>query len=171
MGRVRGCPVSGKFLQQWAEGHWKETPAKSFKTATMVKGWFMISFDSKAAMEWVEGRNWAIGKRPYFFKRWTPLFDVSKEKVEELLVWVRAPGLPPFLWVDSVFSSIGNSLGTFLEADKSFLDTHERVVARILVRLNPSEKLVDSINLQYREYVFEQLLDYELLPFRRHRCH
>lgn len=30
---------------------------------------------------------------------------------------------------------------------------------------------MDSINLQYREYVFEQLLDYELLPFRCHRCH
>lgn len=170
VGRFRGRPVLGKYLQHWAEEHWKETPARSFKTVTMAKGWFMISFDNKSAMEWVEERNWPMGKRPVFFKRWSPLFDASKETVEEFPVWVRVRGLPPFLWVDSVFSSIGNSLGTFFEADKSFLDTHERVVARILVRLNPRE-LVDSINLQYRDFVFEQLLDYELLPFRCHRCH
>ena len=53
----------------------------------------------------------------------------------------------------------------------SFLQTKDRVMARILVSLNPSNGLAKTINLHYKDYVFEQLLDYEHLPFRCHRCH
>ena len=171
VGRARGRFVSGKFLKQWAESQWLETPARSFKTYTLAKGWFMVRFGSKEAMEWVEERNWAFGNRPIFFKRWSPLFDASKEKLDEYPVWVRAPSLPPFLWVDSVFKSIGDLLGTYLDADRSFLHTYEQAVARILVRLTPKNGLAESITLQYRDMVFEQPLDYELLPFRCHCCH
>lgn len=43
-------------------------------------------------------------------------------------------------------------------------------MARILVSLNPSRGLEEKINLQYKDYVFEQILDYESLTFRCHRC-
>lgn len=39
------------------------------------------------------------------------------------------------------------------------------------MRLNLTDGLAESITLQYNEYVIEQPLDYELLPFRCHRCH
>lgn len=58
VGRIRGRPVSGKSLRQWAESQWLDTPASSFKTNSLVKGWFMASFDSKEALEWVEGKIW-----------------------------------------------------------------------------------------------------------------
>jgi len=68
---------------------------------------------------------------------------------------VRAPGLPSFLWVESVFNAIGNRLGTFLEVDMSLLQTQNKDMARILVSLNPRGGLAEKINLQYKEYVFE----------------
>lgn len=117
------------------------------------------------------GRNWAFGKHPVLFKRWTPLFDANREKVDKFPVWVRAPGFPPFLWVESVFKSIGNLLGTYLETDMSYIHTHNKAMARILVSVNPREGLAESINLQYKDLVYEQPLDYEHLPFRCHRCH
>lgn len=88
VGRIRGKPVSGKAIRQWAESQWTGTPAASFKSNALVKGWFMASFDSREALEWVEGRNWTFGSRPVFFKRWTPLFDAETEKVEEFPIWV-----------------------------------------------------------------------------------
>eukprot|EP00253_Pinus_taeda_P025838 PITA_25838 len=94
-----------------------------------------------------------------------------KERTDEFPVWVRVPGLPSFLWTESVFEAIGNRLGTFMEADKSYLKTKNRVMARILVRLKPSGGLPQKINLEYKEYLFEQILDYEHLPFRCHICH
>jgi len=53
----------------------------------------------------------------------------------------------------------------------SFLETKNRAMARILVSLDLSKGLAKKINLQYKDYVFEQILDYEHLPFRCHRCH
>lgn len=53
----------------------------------------------------------------------------------------------------------------------TFLQTHNKAMARILVSLNPSKGLAKTIPLQYKDYVFEQILDYEHLPFRCHRCH
>lgn len=70
-----------------------------------------------------------------------------------------------------MFKAIGNRLGSFLEADMSFLETKNRAMARILVSLNPSRGLAQKINFQYKDYVFEQILDYENLPFWCHRCH
>lgn len=171
VGRIRGRSVSGKALRMWAEKMWAGTPAASFKSNALVKGWFLVSFDCKEALEWVEGQNWAFGIRPVFFKRWTPLFDADTEKVDEFPVWVQAPSLPPFLWADSVFKSIGDLLGMYLDAERSYLHTFEKGVARILVRLNPKEGLAKTITLCYKEYEFEQKLDYELLPFRCHRYH
>lgn len=116
-------------------------------------------------------RNWSIGHIPVLLKHWSPLFDAIKERTDVFPVWVRAPGLPFFLWTESVFKAIGNRLGTYLEADMSFLKTKNRAMARILVSLNPSGGLPQTINLEYKEYLFEQLLDYEHLPFRCHICH
>lgn len=147
VGRARGKSLSGKSLRYWAEQQWKAAPVKNFKVAVLVKGWFMVRFESKEAVNWLAGRNWAFGNCPVLFKRWTPLFDAKREKVDEFPVWFRATCLPPFLWVESVFRSIGNLLITFLEADMSFLHTHSRAMARILVCLNPKEGLVESINL------------------------
>lgn len=73
--------------------------------------------------------------------------------------------------MESVFKSIGNKLGTFLEADMSFLKTHNMAMARIPINLNPRGGLAEKINIKYREYIFEQRLDYEHLTLRCHRCH
>lgn len=84
---------------------------------------------------------------------------------------MRVLGLPPFLWVDSVFRSIGNHLRSYLETNMSFLQTKDKEMARILVSLNPREGLAENIKIQYKDLIFDQALDYEHLPFRCHRCH
>ena len=99
------------------------------------------------------------------------MFDAQTEKLNESPVWVKLPGLPLQFWFDSVFTSIGNTLGKFLDFDKYFEQTDDLSVARILVILNPREGLAEAMTLKYRELEFVQKLDYENLPFRCHRCH
>lgn len=77
----------------------------------------MVYGEHKEAVDWVVKRNWAFRNIPVLFKKWSPLFNAIHEKTDVFLVSVRAPRLPSFLWVESVFKAIGNSLGTFLEAD------------------------------------------------------
>lgn len=105
------------------------------------------------------------------FKRWNTIFDAQREKVAEILVWVRLPELSPHFWTKEVFRAIGNTLGIFLEADMYFRETRDMILARTLVRLDPREGLAEEIHLQYQYYSYTQIIDYEQLPFRCHRCH
>ena len=80
-------------------------------------------------------------------KPWTPNFDASRERVDVVPIWVRLPALPRQYWTEEHLSSIGNILGTFLEADLSFKVMKLRRVARILVNLNVREGLYEEIHL------------------------
>lgn len=171
VGRARGKKFSSEFLRGWGEQLFVSDRPLSFKAQSLAKGWFLLRFEDKEAAAWVLERNWFIGNIPVLMKHWNPLFDALKERMDEFPVWVRAPGLPIFLWTEAVFKTIGNTLGHFLEADMSFEETEDRAVARILVSLNPSRGLAKKVNLQYKDFVFEQVLDYEHLPFRCHICH
>lgn len=171
VGRARGKKLSPGFIQEWGEKNWSAGQERVFEASTLVKGWFMLRFKNKEAADWVCSRNWVIGNIPVLMKKWTPLLDAVHEETDTFPVWVRAPGLPSFLWTESVFKAIGDRLGNYLGADMSFLETRNRAMARILVCLKPVVGLAKKINLQYRDFVFEQILDYEYLPFRCHRCH
>lgn len=171
VGRARGRKFSPEDLQKWgAEQFIKEIPL-SFEAQCLVKGWFMLKFADKEAADWVLEKNWCIGSIHVLMKRWSPLFDAIKENTDVFPVWVRAPGLPFFLWTEAVFKSIGNRLGTFMEADLSFMESKVRASARILTNIDTSKGLAKEITLQYRDYIYVQVLDYEHLPFRCHICH
>jgi hypothetical protein len=59
-------------------------------------------------------------------------------------VWVHILGLPLILWSKEVFEKIGNTLGTFYEANLSFQETGYYGMAQILVGLEVSKGLVES---------------------------
>jgi hypothetical protein len=92
-------------------------------------------------------RVWHINSSPFLFKKWTPLFDASRERVDVLTVWVQLPGLPRELWMEDVFKIFGNRLGTFMEADMSFIHSQNQGIARILVSLNLREGLEKEIDI------------------------
>lgn len=155
VGRARGKKFSSGFLQAWGEQHFESDRTIGFEASCLAKGWFMFRFENREAAEWVLERNWIIENIPVLLKKWNPLFDAIHEKTNVYPVWVREPSLPSFLWVESVFKVIGNRLGTFLEANMSFLETRNKAMARILVSLNPRRGLAQKINLQYKDYGFE----------------
>ena len=100
-----------------------------------------------------------------------PIFDVKWERVEEILVWVHLLALPPHLWTMEIFRAIGNSMCIFLDVDMSFQVTKSHNVAHLLVCLVPREDLIEKIHLHLDGKSFFQIIDYEHLPFRCHRCH
>ena len=161
--RVKGKMYSANYIQEWRVKCWQEVPDKSYEVLTLARGWFMIKFSKKEALEWVLERNWNFGKIPILFKRWNPLFDTQREKVDEMPVWVRLPGLPPQFWVQLVFREIKNNLGHFLEANMSFVHSSDKGLAKILISLNLREGLAEEINLKYKDFSYTQMIDYEQL--------
>lgn len=108
---------------------------------------------------------------PVLLKRWSPLFDPEREQIGAGPLWVRLPGLPLQYWCEEAFIRIGNALGTYLDHDRTLVESSDRTVARILVHLDTREGLVGKITLLWGNYTRVQILDYEGVPFRCWQCY
>lgn len=103
-------------------------------------------------------------------KRWSPLFDPKREQIGVGPIWVRLLGLPQY-WSEDVFIRIGNRLGTYLDFNKSYVQTKNRALVFILVHLDMQDRLEEKIILGWSHYTLVQILDYEGVPFQCRRCH
>jgi len=92
-------------------------------------------------------RVWHINSSPFLFKKWTPLFYASRERVDVLTVWVQLPGLFRELWMEDILNIFGNMLRTFMELDMSFVHSQNQGIACILVSLNLREGLAKEIDI------------------------
>jgi len=135
------------------------------------RGWFAFKFKKEEELRRILNMNWHLNHSPVLLKPWHPMFDAGRERVDVSPVWVRMPALPLHFWELHHFKRIGDILGTFLEADLSYLETNDQKVARILVSINLREGLAEQINLEWGPEIIPQLLDYENVPFRCRRCH
>lgn len=120
---------------------------------------------------WVLSSFWHFEHAHVLLKRWTPLFNPETEQIRVGPIWIRLPGLPLQYWSEDIFRRIGNSLGTFMEYDKSYQTTGMMAYARILVHLDTRGGLQENITIQWRASSCKQLLDYEGTPYHCRRCH
>ena len=86
-------------------------------------------------------------------------------------IWVRLPTLSLQFWTRDVLRCNGEDLGIYLDHDRSYIETGNISMARILVHLDTREGLVKSYVLKYRNISKSQILDYVGVPFKCRRCH
>lgn len=86
-------------------------------------------------------------------KRWSPLFDLEKEKFGAGPICVRQPGLPLQIWSEEIFRCIGDDISVYLDHDSSYIDTRCLAITRILVHLDTREGLVESYRLQLGDII------------------
>ena len=67
------------------------------------------------------------------------------ERYDLLPIWVKLLNLRFEFWSAEFFKLIGNTLGTFLEADLSFLDTGVCCLGKVLVLLDLRNGLAEDI--------------------------
>jgi len=171
VGRVMGRNFSRKTVADWVEGNWKPLLGYAPVVVMLNRGWFAFKFIKEEELRRVLNMNWHLNHSPVLLKPWHPLFDASRERVDVIPIWVRMPALPLHFWELQHFKRIGDILGTFLEADLTYLETLEQKIARILVSINIREGLAEQINLEWGPEIIPQILDYEKVSFRCRRCH
>ena len=66
---------------------------------------------------------------------------------------------------------MGNSLGSFMEVDMSFLQSGAMCLGKFLVLLDLSKGLVEDLQIECGDRVFSQPLDYVGVPFHCNKCH
>ena len=86
-------------------------------------------------------------------------------------MWVKLPSLPFEYWSSYFFKLVGNTLGTHLETDFSYLQSIVYCVGRVLVLLDFRNGLPADLVIKKGNSKLCQPLDYLGLPFRCYRCH
>lgn len=127
----------------------------------MARGWFSLPFSRAEYTDLILAKYWHIEMARVLLKRWSPLFDPERKKIGVGPIWVRLPSLPLQFWSETMFIRIGNALGTYLEYDKTFVQSKNRALTRILVHLDTREGLEEMITLKRRHYTTIHILDYE----------
>ena len=88
----------------------------------------------------------------FLLKRWTPLFDPRIERYDSMPIWVKLPNLPFEYWSLDFFKLIGNTLGTFLEVDLSFLESGVCCLGKVLVLIDLRNGLAADIVIKQGEF-------------------
>lgn len=171
VGHVQGRAYSATRLTNWVQEIWGGILQELPEVQSLARGWFALHFSKAEYTDLILAKYWHIEMTPVLLKRWSPLFDPEWEQIGAGPIWVRLPGLPLQFWSEAVFIKIGNALGTYLEYDKTYVQTKKRALARILVHLDTREGLEEKITLKWRHYTRIQILDYEGVSFRCRRCH
>jgi len=170
VGRVNGRVFALRTISNWMKDAWSFLGYVP-EVVELCRNWVAFYFHSEEQAQLILRQNWSIDGSPMLIKPWSPLFDASRERVDIIPIWVRLPALPLQFWEEEHFQSIGNLLGEFLESDKSYLDSKQRKMARILVKINVREGLGDEVDLAMGPFRHTQKIDYENVPFRCRRCH
>jgi len=94
VGQARGKWLGTYLLRSWMEKSWGSNLSAPPKIRLLAKGWFAFVFTASSDVSWVLSKTWSMVDTPIVLKHWTPSFDVKRERVDVVPVWVRLLGLP-----------------------------------------------------------------------------
>lgn len=168
-GKIRGKnPTLGK-MEEWARKNWEGLQGERFDIDQLANGWFGFKFTCSEDADLIHSKVWTYGKTLFNTKKWTRSFDAETNELDTIPIWVRLPGLPWERWNPKSLRDIGNRLGTFIDADYSFQETHIKKVAKIQIFLKDTASLPKTFNFLFNGKVKRQQLYYEGLSC--HKCY
>ena len=120
-GRFSGQKCSATSLKKWVTNSWMDIIQHCPEVFILLRGWISFKFHEPVDSASILSGSWRWEGSGLLLKRWSPLFDPRTERYDTLPIWVKLLNLPFEFWSLDFFKLVANSLGTFLEADLSFL--------------------------------------------------
>jgi len=165
-----GFLPSKKDLSRWIQQRWKLKGHVELKLG--AKGFFTLIFSNIEDKEMIfDGGPYFMNNAGLFMRYWVDCYNLDKEKMLLALISIRLVGLPMELWDPEILKGIGNTIGSFVKVEKYTKIGRYTSYARICTYMNITEHLLDFIELEYHDEIWQQLVDYEHIPFRCRRCH
>ncbi|XP_058775924.1 uncharacterized protein LOC131650225 [Vicia villosa] len=102
---------------------------------------------------------------------WKPDFNLQRDMLRTIPIWVKLPHLPLYLWGKRSLSKIGSALGTPLVTDECTANRLRVSYARILVEIDITQAPVTEITIRDTEgNRKKQPIEYEWRPKFCQRC-
>ncbi|XP_058757400.1 uncharacterized protein LOC131630653 [Vicia villosa] len=130
------------------------------------EGYFILRFKDSEDMDSVLMKGpYSIRGMHVRIKEWNPEFNLKKDLMRTIPIWIKLPMLPLQLWGASSLNKIGSALGTPLVTDEC--TNHKLTVSysRILVEVDITKKLPNEITIKdSRGQKKKQVVEYEWRP-------
>lgn len=85
--------------------------------------------------------------KPVIMKPWSPGLDVMKEKVTDVPIWIRLPGLDLKYWGRSALMKIAGILGKPIKTDRATAQKDILDYARVMVEVAVEGSFLMKLNL------------------------
>ncbi|KAK9266738.1 hypothetical protein L1049_027276 [Liquidambar formosana] len=147
-----------KLSSLWKpQGHWLLVP--------LGKGYFDLHFSSVEERQ----RIWAFGScnldpRILRLSPWIPDFNPEDQRNSHVQTWVRIYRLSQEYWHFKHLAAIARGIGTPLKIDDATRMRKFGYYARVLVDIDLSNPLLDTLWVERQDYGFNVDLFYENLP-------
>lgn len=143
-----------------------------YKVFEHEEGYFIIQFKASEDCDNVlKGGPYFMGGRPVIVKQWCPGFDMEKEILKNVPVWVRFPNLPLFCWGVECLSRIASVLGVPIMDDDNTMMQKRISYARVLIDIDVTQDLPECIKVEgLNGDTFDQKLVFDWVPPFCEKC-
>ncbi|KAL5190422.1 putative ribonuclease H protein [Glycine soja] len=136
-------------------------------------GYFILRFNSHDDMDVVLMKGpYTIRNVPLLLKEWKPDFNLQRDMLRTLPLWVKLPKLPLHLWGVKSLNKIGSAIGVPLVTDECIASKIRVSYAHILVEVDITKTLVKEVtNKDCEGRKITQGVEYEWRPLYCEKCH
>ncbi|XP_026399023.1 uncharacterized protein LOC113294860 [Papaver somniferum] len=120
------------------------------------KGFFIIKLDNLEDRNHIWQGFWKVDAQILSIRAWEPNFNPAAQKTTSAYVWVIFPGLSIEYWKESILMQMGSILGRAIKVDKITLKRIVGYYACVLVEIDISKSIPNSIWVNSKYGKFEQ---------------
>ncbi|XP_060182487.1 uncharacterized protein LOC132612182 [Lycium barbarum] len=130
------------------------------------EGYYIFKFaNEQDKMDVLQYGPYTFDYRPMVLKQWTTSFQMGRESIRQMPLWVTFPNLPIEYCFTENLGRIASFIGNLICTDRLTTEEERLSYARILIELDvtqplPKQMLIEEANGKYKT----QLLDYEWWP-------
>ncbi|XP_057785444.1 uncharacterized protein LOC131002986 [Salvia miltiorrhiza] len=156
-------PRFASDIKQELMALWKTSDA--IRVVPLGKGFFSIIFTNEAELATAKSRaTWKLSKGIIRIREWVPDFDPYKESSALSQVWLRIYYLPHEYWHPEVIIGIARYVGLPIKLDGFAFAGHVGHFARVLVDMDVSKPIPETLTVDEGTRSFEVEFVYENLP-------
>jgi hypothetical protein len=170
VGRLSYRSLCNHPIIDWMQISWVPLLGYYPDLLTLSRGWFGFVFKNPEDTVLILERLWVFEGSSLMLKCWRVRFDPISEYFSFRHLWVLLPGLTLQLWNAKALEAIGNELGRFIKVDEIYLQSPDKIMAKVLVEVDLHPGLLEILEIDWRGLILVQILDYLGIPFRCTLC-
>ncbi|KAE8703835.1 hypothetical protein F3Y22_tig00110462pilonHSYRG00168 [Hibiscus syriacus] len=144
---------------------WK--PSRPFTLMDLENGYFLARFQNDEDYEKVLAEGpWIIYGQYLTVQPWTMDFRTSQQYRTNMIVWIRFPGLPEYMYKRKILYEIGNLVGKVAKLDFHSATSNKMRFSRITVYVDLKKPLMSLVVVGNKI----QVVEYENLPLVCFSC-